>query len=88
MLPKEAQCWPINGQRLSRERTPQELLVNQAGEEVQLTLEDAETKETRVISLKRSGVKCLLAIESGLRVIAGLLHAASQDRIGTFIFLT
>ena len=42
----------INGQRLGPERSPQELLVNQAGNEVQLTIEDATTKETRVVTAK------------------------------------
>ncbi|GCE13640.1 S41 family peptidase [Tengunoibacter tsumagoiensis] len=39
----------INGQRLVAGRTPQELLVNQAGQEVQLTIEDGQTGEKRVI---------------------------------------
>ncbi len=41
----------INGQRVSATRHPQELLVNQAGNEVQLTLEDAEGKR-RVITVE------------------------------------
>jgi len=41
----------INGQRVSATRHPQELLVNQAGNEVQLTLEDAEGKK-RVITVE------------------------------------
>src|SRR5258708_12921283 len=35
----------IDGQRVGPERSPQELLVNQAGNEVQLTIEDATSKE-------------------------------------------
>ena len=42
----------INGQRVSSTRGPQELLVNQAGNEVQLLIEAAETKETRVVVVK------------------------------------
>ncbi|GHO74059.1 tricorn protease [Ktedonobacter sp. SOSP1-85] len=42
----------INGQRVSSERTPQELLVNQARHEVQLTIEDAETQEIRTVTVK------------------------------------
>src|SRR5262249_1452361 len=45
----------VNGQRVAANRSPQELLVNQAGNEVQLTVEDAATKETRVISAKAIG---------------------------------
>src|SRR5260370_32288617 len=42
----------INGQRVGPERSSQELLVNQAGNEVQLTIEDATTKETRAVTVK------------------------------------
>jgi tricorn protease len=42
----------INGQRVSPARNPQELLVYQAGKEVQLTIESAETKEVRVVTVK------------------------------------
>src|SRR5205823_6583831 len=42
----------INGQRVGPNRSPQELLVNQAGNEVQLTIESAEDKEVRVITVK------------------------------------
>jgi tricorn protease len=42
----------INGQRLSVQRGPQEVLVNQAGNEVQLAIEDAKTQETRMVTVK------------------------------------
>ena len=42
----------INGQRVTRERGPQQLLVNQADNEIQLVIEDAQTKETRTITVK------------------------------------
>src|SRR5258707_7301904 len=45
----------INGQRVGPERSPQELLVNQAGNEVQLTIEDASSKETRIVTAKAIG---------------------------------
>jgi tricorn protease len=41
----------VNGQRVSPQRSPQSLLVNQAGCEVQLTIEAAETKETRSVTV-------------------------------------
>jgi tricorn protease len=72
----------INGQRLGPDRTPQELLVNQAGEEVQLTIEDAETKETRVITVEtlwnEMPARYREWVESNRRAV----HAASQDRVG------
>ena len=42
----------INGQRVSPKRSPQELLVYQARNEVQLTIEEADSKETRVVTVK------------------------------------
>lgn len=51
----------INGQRVRRGRGPQELLVNQAHNEVQLTIEAAESKEVRVVTVKT------LASEYGAR---------------------
>src|SRR5439155_6683659 len=42
----------INGQRVGPGRSPQELLVNQANNEVQLAIEDATSQETRVITVK------------------------------------
>jgi tricorn protease len=42
----------VNGQRVGPHRTPQELLVNQAGQVVQLTIEDAETSEVRTVTIK------------------------------------
>src|SRR6266480_1892034 len=42
----------INGQRVGPGRSPQELLVNQANNEVQLAIEDATSQETRVITIK------------------------------------
>ncbi len=42
----------INGQRVGPNRSPQELLVNQADNEVQVTTEDATSKEIRVITVK------------------------------------
>src|SRR5215469_12265124 len=42
----------INGQLLGPDRGPQELLVNQAGNDVQLLIEQAEDKETRLVMVK------------------------------------
>lgn len=42
----------INGQRLGATLPPQALLVNQAPQEVQLTIEAAESKETRTVIVK------------------------------------
>lgn len=42
----------VNGLRVSRSRSPQELLVNQAGCEVQLTIEDSRSGEVRAVTVK------------------------------------
>ncbi|HEX7734703.1 MAG TPA: PDZ domain-containing protein [Ktedonobacteraceae bacterium] len=42
----------INGQRLDAQTSPQALLVNQANQEVQLTIEEAESKEIRTVTVK------------------------------------
>jgi len=72
----------INGQRVSRERTPQELLVNLSGNEVQLTIESAETRQTRSIIVKalddEQQVRYREWVEHNRRVV----HEASQNRVG------
>lgn len=42
----------INGQRVSADRSPQELLVNQAGNEIQLTIERAQNQEVLNVTVK------------------------------------
>ena len=72
----------VNGQRVTLERSPQELLVNHAGNEVQLTIEDAQTKETRVISVKaiseERSARYREWVESNRRTV----HELSGGRVG------
>lgn len=72
----------INGQRVSPKRTPQELLVNQAGNEVQLTIEDGKTQETRVITVKAAAdeepARYREWVESNRRVV----HEKSDGKVG------
>ncbi|QBD82333.1 peptidase [Ktedonosporobacter rubrisoli] len=74
----------INGQRLSPQRGPQELLVNQAGNEVQLTIEEAGTQETRVITsatlsiTQENAARYRDWVEQNRRFV----HAQSQGKIG------
>lgn len=42
----------IGGQRLGVRRSPQELLVNQAGNEIQLTIEDSQSGDVRAVTVK------------------------------------
>ncbi|HTI15445.1 MAG TPA: PDZ domain-containing protein [Dictyobacter sp.] len=72
----------INGQRVSAERSPQELLVNQAGNEVQLTIESADGEDVRVITVKaltsETGARYREWVESNRHFV----HEMSQGRVG------
>ncbi len=72
----------VNGQRVGRARSPQELLVNQAGCEVQLTIEDGESGEVRTVSVKalssERGARYREWVEENRRKV----HELSQGRVG------
>jgi tricorn protease len=72
----------VNGQRVSAKRSPQVLLVNQAGNEVQLTVEDAETKETRVITVKALSDETPARYRDWVEHNRALVHEISQGRVG------
>ncbi len=71
----------VNGQRVNATRHPQELLVNQAGNEVQLTLEDAEGKR-RVITVEaleeERSMRYREWVESNRRTV----HSVSKGLVG------
>ncbi len=71
----------VNGQRVSKTRHPQELLVNQAGNEVQLTIEDAEGKR-RVVTVEalsdERSARYREWVESNRRVV----HDVSKGLVG------
>ena len=74
----------INGQRVSAQRSPQALLVNQAEYEVQLTIESAKTGETRIVTVHAIS----LAMEREARYRDWVetnrryVHERSQGRVG------
>src|SRR5579859_3809713 len=72
----------INGQRVGPERTPQSLLVNQADNEVQLVIEDAESKETRVIVVKATSDETPARYREWVENNRNTVHTASQGRVG------
>lgn len=72
----------INGQRVSPNRSPQELLVNQADNEVQLTIEDATTKETRVITVKAFSDERSARYREWVETNRRIVHEKSQGRVG------
>jgi tricorn protease len=72
----------INGQRIGSERSPQELLVNQAGNEVQLTIESAETQETRTVAVKALRSEWGARYREWVEQNRAYVHKASEGRVG------
>lgn len=72
----------VNGQRIGRTRGPQELLVNQAGSEVQLTIEDGESGETRAVSVKALDNEQAARYREWVEENRRRVHERSQGRVG------
>jgi tricorn protease len=72
----------IDGQRVGPERGPQELLVNQADNEVQLTVESAESGETRVVVVKALSTETPARYREWVEHNRKLVHEASNNRVG------
>jgi tricorn protease len=74
----------VNGQRVGPQRSPQALLVNQSGCEVQLTIEVAETKETRNVTVAAISRSEEVAARYRDQVERNrcLVHEKSQNRVG------
>ena len=72
----------INGQLVGVRRSPQELLVHQADEEVQLTLEEGESQEKRVITVKALSDEHDARYREWVNNNRQTVHTLSQGRIG------
>lgn len=72
----------VNGQRVDAEHTPQELLVNQAGQEVQLTVEDAETAEIHTVTVKTLHSDYPARYREWVEHNRQYVHERSQNRVG------
>ncbi len=72
----------INGQRVGPDRSPQELLVNQAGNEVQLTIEDGKTQETRVVTVKASSDEMSARYREWVEHNRRVVHEKSDGKVG------
>lgn len=72
----------INGQRVHSERGPQELLVNQANNEVQLTIEAKESKETRVVVVKASANETPARYREWVEHNRRFVHEMSEQKVG------
>jgi tricorn protease len=72
----------INGQRVGPGRSPQELLVNQANNEIQLAIEDATSKETRVITVEALSNEQPARYREWVENNRRIVHEKSQGRVG------
>lgn len=72
----------VNGQRVTSSHGPQELLVNQASQEVQLTIESAQTREVRVIVVKALSSEMPARYREWVENNRRIVHEASQGRVG------
>jgi tricorn protease len=72
----------INGQWVRPGRSPQELLVNQANNEVQLTIEDAISQERRVITVKALSDEQPARYRGWVENNRRIVHEKSQGRVG------
>ncbi|MEO7019116.1 MAG: PDZ domain-containing protein [Ktedonobacteraceae bacterium] len=72
----------VNGQRVGRARSPQELLVNQAGCEVQLAIEDGTSGEVRSVTAKALGNERAARYRDWVEQNRQRVHELSQGRVG------
>jgi len=72
----------INGQRVGSNRSPQELLVNQANNEIQLTIENAASNETRGITVKALSSEQPARYREWVENNRHAVHEKSQGRVG------
>jgi len=72
----------INGQRIEPAIGPDELLVNQAGQEVQLLIEDAESKETRTVVVKALDDEMPARYREWVETNRRKVHELSDGRVG------
>ncbi len=72
----------INGQRLGPKRSPQELLVNQADNDVQLTIESAESGEVYTISVKALSEERSARYREWVETNRRYVHERSDGKVG------
>ncbi|HEY3992315.1 MAG TPA: PDZ domain-containing protein [Ktedonobacteraceae bacterium] len=74
----------VNGQRLEAQLPPQALLVNQANQEIQLTIEEAESKETRIVTVKTlwPHQEHAARYREWVETNRALVHQRSEGRLG------
>ncbi|MDE3228655.1 MAG: PDZ domain-containing protein [Chloroflexota bacterium] len=72
----------VNGQRVSRERSPMRLLVNQAGNDVDLLIQPAAGGEPRVVTVTAAGGDTLGRYIDWVEANRRAVHERSGGRVG------
>ena len=72
----------INGQRVGPNRSPQELLVNQADQEVQLTIESAASGRTHIVTVTALTEEYTARYREWVDCTRRKVHECSQGRVG------
>ncbi|HEY4387211.1 MAG TPA: PDZ domain-containing protein, partial [Ktedonobacteraceae bacterium] len=72
----------INGQRVRADRSPQALLVNQANNEIQLTLEAGKSQDVRTISVKALAEETSARYREWVEQNRRIVHETSQGQVG------
>ena len=72
----------VNGQRVGPEHTPQEMLVNQARNEIQLLIEEPESTATRVVVVKALAYEMSVRYREWVEQNRRTVHEISQNRVG------
>jgi tricorn protease len=72
----------IGGQRVDRTRHPNELLVNQAGQEVQLTVADSDGGSVRTVSVKALGNEMPVRYRDWVEGNRLYVHEKSEGQVG------
>lgn len=72
----------INGQPVTPERGPQELLVNQAGQEVQLVVESGNGGERRTVSVKATADEFQGRYRDWVEANRAAVHKATTGNVG------
>ncbi|MGH2514071.1 MAG: S41 family peptidase, partial [Ktedonobacterales bacterium] len=72
----------INGQQVTRERGPQQLLVNQAGQEVELVVQPAGGSATRTVTVRANGNPHAGRYRDWVAANRRAVHDATGGRVG------
>jgi tricorn protease len=72
----------VGGERVSRDRSPGELLVNRAGQEVQLTVAEADGNAPRTVTVKTVGSETPLRYRDWVEDNKQTVHEKTKGQVG------